>query len=96
MKKLSLIVAIIFSVLQLKAQNDTIPADTSYWTKEAVINLNFSQVSLTNWAGGGQSSISITGLTNFKADYEKGKNLWANRLDMAYGILRQGDEDQPL
>ncbi|GAB3332436.1 DUF3078 domain-containing protein [Marivirga atlantica] len=96
MKKLSLIVAIIFSVLQLKAQNDTIPADTSYWTKEAVINLNFSQVSLTNWAGGGQSSISITGLTNFKADYEKGKNLWANRLDMAYGILRQGDEDQPF
>ena len=82
--------------LQLSAQNDTIPADTSYWDKGALLNINFSQVSLTNWAGGGQSSVSFGAITNLKANYAKGKNVWDNRLDMAYGILRQGDSEQPF
>lgn len=78
------------------AQNDSIQADTTYWDTGAVLNLNFSQVDLTNWNGGGQSSISIGGLTNFNANYAKGKNVWDNRLDMAYGLLRQGDGDAPF
>ncbi len=94
MKKLLLAVIALLFASQLYAQNDTIPADTSYWDKGATINFNFSQVNLTNWAGGGQSSVSVGALTNFKANYERGKDLWANRLDMAYGILRQGDSDQ--
>lgn len=75
------------------AQTDSIKSDTTYWEKSAVLNLNFSQVDLTNWNGGGQSSISIGGLTNFNANYVKGKNAWDNRLDMAYGLLRQGNEN---
>lgn len=75
---------------------DTIPADTSYWDTEIKLNLNFSQVSLTNWSGGGNSSVSIGALTNFKANYQKDKDVWENRLNMAYGVLRQGDEDQPF
>jgi hypothetical protein len=78
------------------AQSDSIQSDTTYWSKGAVLNLNFSQVDLTNWNGGGQSSISIGGLTNFNANYAKGKNVWDNRLDMAYGLLRQGDSNQPF
>jgi hypothetical protein len=75
------------------AQADSIVSDTSYWDKGILLNLNFSQVSLTNWSGGGQSSISIGGITNLKANYEKDRNLWDNRLDMAYGLLRQGGSD---
>jgi len=82
-----------FSVL---AQNDSIKSDTTYWEKGAVLNVNFSQVDLTNWNGGGQNSISIGGLTNFNANYVKGKNAWDSRLDMAYGLLRQGDGDTPF
>lgn len=78
------------------AQNDSIKTDTTYWSKGAVLNLNFSQIDLTNWNGGGQSSISIAALTNFNLSYEKGKDAWDNRLDMAYGILRQGDSEQPF
>ncbi|WP_375581007.1 DUF3078 domain-containing protein [Marivirga tractuosa] len=78
------------------AQNDSIKSDTTYWDKGAVLNLNFSQVDLTNWNGGGQSSISIGGLTNFNLKYAKGKDAWDNRLDMAYGLLRQGDGDSPF
>lgn len=76
------------------AQNsNNVPSDTSYWQKGVMLNLNFSQVSLTNWAGGGKSSISIGGISNFNANYEKGDDLWDNRLDMAYGLLRQGGSD---
>lgn len=95
--RISLIVSIIFLfTLQLKAQNDSIKTDTTYWTKSALLNINFSQVDLTNWNGGGQSSISIGGLTNFRASYTKGRSVWDNRLDMAYGLLRQGDGENPF
>lgn len=96
MKILTSISFFLFLTSSVFAQNDSIKADTTYWSKGAVLNLNFSQVDLTNWNGGGQSSISIGGLTNFNANYSKGKNVWDNRLDLAYGLLRQGDGDSPF
>jgi hypothetical protein len=96
MKIINALVLILFLSSAAFAQNDSIPSDTTYWDKAAVLNLNFSQVDLTNWNGGGQSSISIGGLTNFNLNYTKGKDAWDNRLDMAYGLLRQGDGDTPF
>lgn len=96
MKIFKITITLILISTALYAQNDSIKSDTTYWNKGAVLNLNFSQVDLTNWNGGGQSSISIAGLTNFKINYQKGKDAWDNRLDMAYGILRQGDSKQPF
>ncbi|RUA32725.1 MAG: hypothetical protein DSY77_11495 [Bacteroidetes bacterium] len=96
---MKIIISILFTLfisLPIFAQNDSIPSDTTYWNKGAVLNLNFSQVDLTNWNGGGQSSISIAGLTNFNLNYQKDKDAWDNRLDMAYGVLRQGDSEQPF
>lgn len=87
---------ILFLSSSIFAQGDSIQSDTTYWSKGAVLNLNFSQVDLTNWNGGGQSSISIAGLTNFNINYQKDKDAWDNRLDMAYGLLRQGDSEQPF
>ncbi len=89
------------TALSLQAQNNpdstiVAPADTSYWDKGAMININFSQVGLTNWAGGGNSSISVGALTNFKANYQRDKDAWDNRLDLAYGVLRQGDDNEPF
>jgi hypothetical protein len=94
MKILQSFILIVFVSTSALAQTDSIQSDTTYWHKGAVLNLNFSQVDLTNWNGGGQSSISIAGLTNFNLKYAKGKNAWDNRLDMAYGLLRQGDNDK--
>ena len=65
--------------------------DTSYWTNSGLGALNFSQVSLTNWAGGGQNSISATALLNLRANYAKGNNSWDNVLDLALGGIKQGD-----
>lgn len=62
------------------------------WRKGGVFNLNFSQVSLNNWAAGGQNSISINGLSNLFANYKKGKITWDNSLDLGYGLVKQGEE----
>lgn len=66
--------------------NDTL------WKKGAITNLNFSQVALKNWTGGGQNSVSGTGVVNLFANYRKEKLEWKNSLDMAYGLLSQRKE----
>lgn len=66
-------------------------ADTlSGWKKGAVVGVNMSQASLTNWAAGGQNSFGINGLTSLFANYKKGKMSWDNSLDIGYGVLQQG------
>ncbi len=66
-----------------EAKTDTI------WKRGAVMNLNFSQVALKHWIGGGQNSISGTGIVNLFANYRKKKLSWKNSLNMAYGLLSQ-------
>ena len=93
--KLSLFFTLFFLPTYLIAQNvDSttvlLPADTA-WDKGGDISINFSQISLSNWAGGGQSSIALSTILNFHADYDKGRNLWNNKFQAAYGLIRQGD-----
>ncbi len=59
------------------------------WTKKGVLGLNMGQVALSNWQGGGQSSISGTSLLSLSRNYKKGKTAWDNSLDLAYGLLSQ-------
>ena len=79
---------------KLRAEADklkTVVADTiKAWTLGGVISVNGQQVSLTNWAAGGNNSISIGGLVNVFARYKKGKIVWDNRLDLGYGVIKQG------
>jgi hypothetical protein len=71
---------------QLKTQvKDTVMG----WKKGGVININTSQTSLTNWAAGGQSSVSVNGLLSLHAHNKKEKSLWENYLDLGYGSLKQ-------
>jgi hypothetical protein len=65
--------------------------DTAKWTKQATFSLNASQVSLTNWAAGGNNSYSGNALVSMAAKYTKGRNIWENSLITAYGIQKQGD-----
>lgn len=73
------------------AQDAIDKPDTSYWKVGGVTTLTFAQVSLTNWAAGGQNSISINGYFNLFANYNKGKINWKNNLEMGYGLIKQGD-----
>jgi len=74
------------------SQNDT----NKYWNTGGMGTFTFSQVSLTNWAAGGQNSLSANGLVNMFANYNKDKISWENTLDMAYGMIRQGKKDDAL
>ena len=70
------------------------PADTvEGWKSGGLFSLTFSQVSLTNWAAGGENSISVNGLVNLYANYLKDKTSWDNSFDLGYGILNQGKEN---
>lgn len=85
MKKIILGFTILLNALLINAQQK----DTSYWKRGGVIDLKVTQVSLTNWAAGGQNSISMNALIGLYANYQKAKLSWSNSLDLAYGIFNQ-------
>jgi len=71
----------------------TISADTlDGWKFHGLTALNISQVGLTNWAAGGQSSLALNGIVSLTADLKRGKSTWNNSIDLGYGILRQGNK----
>lgn len=58
----------------------------SSWIYGGNTSLNLNQVSLSNWASGGENAVGFDVLLNYSADYKKNKHLWQNRLEMAYGL----------
>lgn len=68
-----------------------VPDTSTFFKRQFLTSFNFSQVHLSNWAAGGQSSFSATSLFSVVTNYRKGKITWDNNLDMAYGLIRQGD-----
>jgi len=91
-KKISFTLALAFSGLFLLNAQET--ADTvKYWKFNGGISLNFSQVSLTNWAAGGENSYAMNGVLNLSSTYSKNNNDWANTLNIGYGLQKQGDQE---
>jgi hypothetical protein len=84
----SALIILIFFIPVMNAQENP---DTSYWKLGGLGSISFSQVSLTNWAAGGENSISGNILANGLANYNKGKSSWENMLILGYGLMKQGD-----
>ncbi len=78
------------SVANAKKKEVPIKKDSSNWDLNGAFNLNFTQVGLKNWAGGGQSSISLGSLLKLNANYQKGKHSWYNSFDGSYGVAQVG------
>jgi hypothetical protein len=69
-------------------------ADTTVaksWKFGTVLNASLAQTALSNWAGGGENSLALSGLSNTTANYAKDKISWDNTFNFAYGIIKQGD-----
>jgi hypothetical protein len=88
-------------ILAIKAwtqTNDTVPPlikDTA-WTAHGFFGLNVSQTSLSDWQGGGQNNVSISGIVNLDILYKRDKfERWQNKLDALFGVIRQGGADGP-
>lgn len=66
--------------------------ETKAWTKGGVFSLNYSQIALSNWAAGGENSMTGVGFFSAFANYSEGKTSWDNTLEMGFGVLKQDDE----
>jgi hypothetical protein len=94
MKRIPLIVfPVMILTLFIKAQDQEAGQPAGPWKNGGKFALNFSQTTLTNWAAGGQNAISFNSFFNYFADYSKGKSLWENRLDVAFGLTKEGKAD---
>ncbi len=67
-------------------------APQSTWTKSSEISFTFSQVSLTNWAAGGDGSAALNAMGNFAINYKEGKDSWKNKLELGYGLVKSKDD----
>ena len=100
-KTIFIITILITSNLGLLAQTTELEADLKKQSKDSldgwktggVFSLNITQVSLTNWAGGGQNSISVNGIMSLFANLKKGNSTWDNSLDLGYGMVKQGSDN---
>lgn len=77
-------------LLRATAQDTTPPPKP--WTYGGRTSINFSQLSLVNWAAGGENSYALAGLVQLFGKYAKGKANWANTLDLGYGLIKQGEQ----
>lgn len=95
MKKLLIACLLLaFSVpLMAQDQNGETQAEEpkSNWKKGGNASFTFNQVSLTNWAAGGQSSLSGNIFVNLFANYKDDNQTWDNNLDLGYGLIKQGN-----
>src|SRR5690554_452026 len=80
---------------KMKALQDRVVAGDTIWKFGGSAGLNFSQAYFSNWASGGQNSISGTAFFNGFAKYAKGRNSWDNSIDLAYG-LQALDKKDPI
>ncbi|MCX7908922.1 MAG: DUF3078 domain-containing protein [Ignavibacteria bacterium] len=99
MKKLTILFVFLIQTLNLigqvkEAENIIKKApkvDSLGWKKGGLISINLAQTSLTNWAAGGQNSVSIQGLLSLFASFKSDFTIWDNYLDIGYGLLQQGE-----
>lgn len=89
MKKILIILLFAPMLSFAQEQADTV----KYWKRSGILTANFSQVSLTNWASGGQSSMSGVFMMNYLANYKKDSLSWDNYIDLRYGFLKEDAKD---
>jgi len=100
MRRLILLTSLLISVVcygQLDESTEKLLKDQAaknkskdtVWMAGGVGSLNFSQVALSNWAGGGQSAASIQAMVSYHVNYFKDKTSWDNTFDLSYGVIKQ-------
>lgn len=81
------------SIITGSAMAQEVEKSDSSWTYNAVGTLNFTQLGLSNWAAGGENSLSLVGFIKASANYKGEKSVWENNLELGYGMLKQGSRD---
>ena len=92
MKKALIIVTMLLFGIGAYAQEEA----ASNWTKKGNVGLNFSQVSFTHWAAGGQNALNWLGTFNYAVNYAKGNFKWDNSLNAALGYSYYNFKMDPI
>ena len=58
-----------------------------YWDESLKTNIKFGQSSLTNWAAGGDNTVTLQAYIDGNANYKKNELFWNNRLQLDYGFV---------
>jgi len=82
--ELSIIIASNFKIPQLTPP----PPKPNYWKKGTFLQLGFSQMALSNWSAGGNSSVALNAYVNTYANYSVKSLFWESRLQVAYGFIQ--------
>ena len=71
----------------LFAEGDSLKGN---WKPEGVAGINLSQIAFTNWATGGENSLSWVFFSNMGFNYESAQYKLKNNLKFAYGRTKLG------
>tara|TARA_B100001758_G_scaffold29308_1_gene20641 strand:+ start:1128 stop:2015 length:888 start_codon:yes stop_codon:yes gene_type:complete len=66
---------------------------TSYYLSKGKITTLLNQSQYKNWIAGGVNNLSLTLILDYDFTLKKGDLEWINRLDGAYGLVKNQDED---
>ncbi len=89
MKKYILMITLLIAAGTVYAQD----ADSVVVKKQGSWGVNFANVGLSNWAGGGENSLAIGTVFNTAVTRTKGKGAWKNQIDFALGGAKVGEQD---
>ena len=89
MRKSLIISSMLLISCAVWAQN----ADSVTWTKTGNWGMNFANVGLSNWAAGGQNSVSLGTIFSFTSTRESANSTWKNQFDVALGGAKVGEQD---
>lgn len=87
MKKFTLLFFALICVGTLNAQD----ADTVSWERKGSFGFNFANVGLSNWAGGGESSVALGAVYNSAFIRTSGNSTWKTSMDFALGGAKVGE-----
>lgn len=80
----------------LRVNKDTITGEDSvrtdtikYWKTGGFFAFNISQVSLINWASGGENSVAANATLNLTANFANEHAIWDNAFDFSFGRLKK-------
>ena len=62
-------------------------AKPSNWKSSLKTQLNIGQTSLSNWAAGGDNTMTLQGFVDGNANWTQGAMFWNNRLQLDYGFV---------
>jgi hypothetical protein len=96
--KLSSLVVLLGLLLSFSlsyAQTPPAEKDTS-WKIGGFVSFNANQVTLQNWAAGGDNAVSLIGLLNAFANFKNEHTSWENSLDLGYGLIANGKQIKDL